>query len=92
VSRTKYSCSLKAKVFVPPKKFGLATLLLVTTFIQTACFSLTPSHVPQYQAFHTACTFLLDVQSSTDKKLATTQARQTLQNSDEKQCCHSYIV
>jgi len=28
-------------------------------------------------------TFLLDVQSSTDKKFATTQDRQTLQNSDE---------
>jgi len=34
--------------------------------------------------FHTACTFLLDVQSSTDKKLATTQDRQTLQSL----CCY----
>ena len=37
-------------------------------------------------------TFLLDVQSSADKKLATTQERQILQNSDEKQYCHSYIA
>jgi len=37
-------------------------------------------------------TFLLNVQSSSDKKLATTQDRQTLQNSDEKQYCHSYIA
>jgi len=55
------------KVFGPPKIFDLATLLLVTTFIQTACISLVPSHVPQYQTFHTVSTFLLDVQSSTDK-------------------------
>jgi len=37
-------------------------------------------------------TFLFDVQSSTDKKLATTQDRQTLQNSDEKQHSNSYIA
>jgi len=37
-----------------PKNFGMATLLLVITFIQMACISLAPSHVPQYQAFHTA--------------------------------------
>jgi len=38
---------------------------------------------------------LLDVQSSTDKKLLTTQDRQTLQlqNSDEKQnCCQYWTV
>jgi len=29
---------------------------------------------------------------STDKKLATKQDRQTLQISDEKQCCHSSIA
>jgi len=29
---------------------------------------------------------------STDKKLATKQDRQTLQTSDEKQYCHSYIA
>ena len=34
--------------------------------------------------------YLLDVQHSTDKKLATTQDRQTLQNSDEKQYCQSW--
>jgi len=37
-----------------PKNLGLATLLLVTTFMQTACISLAPSHVPQYQTFDTA--------------------------------------
>jgi len=31
--------------------------------------------------------YLLDVQSSTDEKLATTQDRQTQQNSDKKQYC-----
>jgi len=36
-------------------------------------------------------TFLIDIQSSTDKTLATTQHRQTLQNSNEKKYCHSYI-
>ena len=77
VSLTKCCCSLKVRVFGSPKQFGLATLLPVTTFIQTACIFLGPSHVPQYQAVHTACTFLLGVQSSTDKKLATTQDRQT---------------
>ena len=45
VSRTKYCCSLKVEVFAP-KKFGLATLLLVTTLIQMACISLASSHVP----------------------------------------------
>ena len=38
-------------------------------------------------------TFLLDVQSSTDKTLTTTQDRLTLlQNSDEKEYCHLYCV
>jgi len=38
---------------------------------------------------HTACTFLLDFQSSTtDKKLATTEDLQTMQNSNGKQQCH----
>jgi len=78
VSRRKFCCSLNVKVFGLPKKIWLAALLLVTTFIQTACIFLVPSHVPQYQTFRTAYTFLLDVQSSTDKTLATTQDRQTL--------------
>jgi len=34
-----------------PQYFGLATLLLVTTSIKTACISLAPSHVPEYQTF-----------------------------------------
>jgi len=36
--------------------------------------------------------YLLDVQSSTDKKLATTQDRQTLQNSDKKQYCQYWMI
>jgi len=36
--------------------------------------------------------YLLDLQSSTDKKLATTQHRQTLQNSDEKQYCQDWML
>jgi len=36
--------------------------------------------------------FILDAQSSTDKMLATTYDRQILQNSGEKQYCHSYIA
>ena len=36
--------------------------------------------------------YLIDVQFSTDKKLATTQDRQTLQNSDEKQYCQYWIL
>jgi len=75
---------LDVEVFAP-KDFGLTTLLLETTFIETACISLASRHVP-------CSTFVLDVQSSTDKKLATTQDRQTLQNSDEKQSCHSKIA
>jgi len=37
-------------------------------------------------------TVLIDVQFSTDKKFATTKDRQTLQNSDEKQCCQYWMV
>jgi len=36
--------------------------------------------------------FLLDVQSPTDKKLAMTHNLQTLQNSDEKQCCQYWML
>ena len=36
--------------------------------------------------------YLTDVQFSTDKKLATTQDRQKLQNSDEKQDCQYWIL
>ena len=82
----------KSRYLIHRKKFGLAALLPVTTFIQTAFIFFALSHVPQYHSFHTACAFLLDVQSSTDKKLATTQDRQTLQNTDEKQYSNSYIT
>jgi len=37
------------------KDFGLATLLLVTTFIQTTCIALAPSH----QTFDTALLYLI---------------------------------
>jgi len=36
--------------------------------------------------------YLIDVQFSTDKKLATTQDRQTLQNSDENRYCQHWIL
>ena len=36
--------------------------------------------------------YLIDVQFSTDKKLATMQYSQTLQNSDEKQYCQYWIL
>jgi len=36
--------------------------------------------------------YLIDVQFSTDRKTATTQDRQTLQNSDEKQYCRYWIL
>jgi len=36
--------------------------------------------------------YLIDVQFSTDKKLATMQDSQTLQNSDEKQYCQYWIL
>jgi len=36
--------------------------------------------------------YFLDVQFSTDKKLATTQDRQTLQNTVDKQYCQYWIL
>jgi len=36
--------------------------------------------------------YWIDVQSSTDEKLATTQDRQVLQNSDEKQYSREWIL
>jgi len=36
--------------------------------------------------------YLIDVQFSTDKKLAKTKDRQILQNSDEKQYCQYWIL
>jgi len=53
----KYRCSLS--IWPSQKKFGLATLLLATTFIKTACISLAPSLVPQYQTFDTALPYLM---------------------------------
>jgi len=58
VSRTKCFCSLKFKV-IGPQNFWLATQLLVTTFVQTTCISLAPSHVPQHQAVHTTLPYLM---------------------------------
>jgi len=41
------------------KKFWAGYVTAVTIFIQTACISLAPRHVPQYQAFHTALSYLM---------------------------------
>jgi len=35
------------------------SLFLVTTCIQSACISLAPSHIPVYQTFHTALSYLM---------------------------------
>ena len=56
--------ALSHSIWPCQKNFGLATLLLVTTFIPTACISLAPSHmtigdVPQYQTFDTALPYLM---------------------------------
>jgi len=51
--------TLSHSIWPSQKNFGLATLLLVTTFIQTACISFAPSHVPQYQTFDTALPYLM---------------------------------
>jgi len=72
--------ALSHAIWPPKKNFGLATLLLVTTFIQTACISLALSHSSVSNLWHSTSSF--DVQSSTDKKLATTQDHQTLQYSN----------
>jgi len=49
---------LKSK-YLAQKNFGSATPLLVTIFIPMACISLPHSHVSQYQAFHTALSYLM---------------------------------
>jgi len=49
---------LAIKLFAPKKSIGLITFLLITTFIQKACISLTPSHLLQYKVFHTALFYL----------------------------------
>jgi len=51
--------ALSHSIWPSQKNFELATLLLVTIFIQTACISLAPSHVPQYQTFDTALPYLM---------------------------------
>jgi len=51
--------TLSHSIWPSQKNFGLATLLLVTTFIQTACISLATNHVPQYQTFDTALPYLM---------------------------------
>ena len=51
--------ALSHSIWPSQKNFGLATLLLVTTFIQTTCVALAPSHVPQYQTFDTALLYLM---------------------------------
>jgi len=78
---------LKVKVF-GLKHFWAGYATLVTTFVQTACISLAPNHVPQYQAFHTAL-YLLMFNLPLRKSNAN---RQTLQHFDEKQYCNPYIA
>ena len=51
--------TLSHSIWPSQKIFGLAILLLATTFIQTVCISLTSSHVPQYQIFDTALPYLM---------------------------------
>ena len=51
--------ALSHSIWPSQKNLGLATLLLVTTFIQTACISLAPSQVPQYQTFDTVLRYLM---------------------------------
>ena len=65
MSRTKHFCSLKSK-YLPLLNLGLVMLLLVVVilifvsiFIQTACISHAPSHVPQYHVFHTALFYFM---------------------------------
>jgi len=78
-------------VFGPPKKFGAGSA--------TACnhFHTDNLHLSRVQPCSSVSnlwhsTSLFDVQSFTDKKLATTQDRQSLQNSDEKQSSNSYVA
>jgi len=75
--------------YLPPKFWAG---WLVTTFIQADGLHLSPAQPCSSVSSLSDSTFLLDVQNSTDKKLAETQDRQALQNSDEKQKCHSYIA
>jgi len=51
--------ALSHSIWPSQKNIGLATLLLVTTFIQTTWISLAPSHVPQYETFDTAIAYLM---------------------------------
>jgi len=64
----------------PHHKTWLRYCLKLLSYRQPASFSRPAMFLSIYQAFHTASIFLLDVQSSTDKKLAAKQDRQTLWN------------
>jgi len=79
--------ALSHSIWSSQKIFGLSTLLLVTTFIQT-CISLALCHVPQYQTFGTALLYLMFNLPLTKSS----QDRQTLQNSDEQQYYNYYIL
>ena len=66
---------IKVKVFGPPQSFGLATLLLVTTFIKRACTFLAHNHVPQYQNFQTALSWLMFILPLTESSQQPKTAR-----------------
>jgi len=51
--------ALSHSIWPSQKNCGLATLLLVTTFIQTTCVSVAPGHVPQDQTFDTALHYFM---------------------------------
>jgi len=90
VFRTKYFWSLKVIVFGSPKCLS--------------GYAIAYNHCHTDNLYHSRAqpcssvsslshgTFLIGVQSSSDQKISTTQDCQTLQNSDEKQYCHSYIA
>ena len=67
----------KSQHLALPKNFGLATLLLVTTFVQT-CISRPPRHVSQYQTFDTALSYLmfnLPLTKSSQQRMAARHSR-----------------
>ena len=57
--------ALSHAIWPPKKNFGLATLLLVTTFIQTACISLAPILVLQYYSGFTTSSSIISLLGNT---------------------------
>jgi len=70
-------------------------LLLVTTFIQTVCISLAPSNVPQYQAFHTALSYLmfnLPLTNSSQKRSTARHCRSPMKSNILSYCVANNII